>query len=498
MLRFRWIAIVFLLCFSAQTSFAGKISTGKFNNRPSFWDKSLSEFKNASLKNIRLIQEKQSQEMAAEEINSLHRARSVKPKPAESPAEAAVSVESVSFALAEQASLKLQAASNPEADLIYGELIHNQQASPLGLVVSYTGQRGLENQGFTYDQAAAGIAMLKQGDTASAGKILDFFKAEWDGTGFATVYNTQVAGGWAIEDDKILGPNAWVALFALQYHAKTGDAAALDLATQIAKWAMTLPHTSGGAAMGEDKTEWAERYSVENNLSYYAALQLLSTEAGGQADRDAFSGERDRLKQWLQFPGFAPSEGLFRRGAYLDSLKALDTNSWGVLVLGVSGLQEIGVDVNVLVSNIEKEFLVNDTAGIGSYGADAFSSKGFDFSSSTNGFLTYGRPTVKWVEGTNQMITVYRVLADYYENGPAPDPVRAAGYAAKADYFSGLNAAQQVTTAGGSSYAYADALDAQVFFDIPGWRTAGGPSVAAAVWVYYSLYGFNPFEKIAS
>lgn len=492
-------AVFFALTGNGQ---AATLSSESIETSLSATGKTLAEFKDASLRSIRLIQEKQQQQMEIEALGSQRRARAMVSETVSSESVASDPTTQTADLSAGQTQPVIflqstageaQAVSASEMDAIYAELVAGQQDSPLGLVVSYNRQAGLENQAFTYDQAVAGIVMLKQGDTASAAKILDFFKSQWDGSGLYTVYNAQTLNGWTIEQEKILGPNAWIALLAVQYHVVTGDASALDFAVEIARWAMTLPHTQGGVSMGEAGTDWVDRYSVENNLSYYAVTRLLASMAPDDADRAAIAQERDQLKQWLGFPGFDSSAVLFRRGAYLDSLKALDTNSWGILALGVSGLSDLGVDADALVAATERQFLVRSVDGYSFYGGDPLSAKGFDFSTSTNSFMTRGRTALKWVEGTAQMVTVYRFLADAYA---LSDPALSADYAARADHFIEQNGAQRVQTAAGVSYTYAEYADMQIYFDIPSWRTAAGPSVAAAAWVYFSLYGFNPFAPM--
>jgi hypothetical protein len=490
----RLFLVMVFLCAGVQEAYAAR-SFRKFDSRASLSQKNLREYADASWKNIRFIQQKQLLQMEAEKGNSKRKGRAVEAGSAASAEGSALLLE----AAPEEApvfALRL-APTNAEAEQIYAELQRNQQASPLGLLTSYTGQRGLENQGFTYDQALAGLAMLAQDDTAGAQRILDFFRLAWNGTGLSTVYNTQIPGGPTIEQERVLGPNAWVSLFAVQYSLKTGDAAALDFAATIAEWALTLPQTSGGIAMGRAGTHWATLYSVENNLSFYAALKLLTENGTALPQLAVLTAARDDLKEWLVHPGYAFSEGLFRRGGYLDSLKALDTSAWGILAFGVDGLREMGIDADALVSAIENEFMVNDLEGYGSYGGDPLTAKGFDFSSSTNAFLAR-RSAVKWVEGTTQMITVYRTLARYYSQAATLDLEKVSSYTERADHFAALNGNDRLLTDGGSSYSYSDSPNAQVFFDVPAWRTASGPSVAAAAWVYYSLYGFNPFERIPS
>lgn len=381
------------------------------------------------------------------------------------------------------------ASASPDATAIYAWLTGNQQASPLNLISSYPADPGIVNQAFTYDQALSGMVMLKQGDVAGAKKIFDFYNSQWDGTGYWTVYNTQDLSGPKIEYDRIMGPNAWIALFALQYNSTTKDPAGLDLATKIGKWIRTLPHQNGGVAMGESGTFWADKFSTENNLDYYALLKILSVKASSRADQRIFKSELSLVKGWLKTQAYDPVSGLFRRGAG-DGIKSVDVNSWAILIIGVSALQkEFGINADNLVANIENTFAVQND---GTFGGNIQTSKGFDFSDSVNAALI-GRSGLNWVEGTNHMIDVYKTLAAYYSQRKTANPAKASYYQERASYFANLNAANSVSANNTLSYTYTDQAGVQVFSDNPYWRTAYGPAASSTSWVYLSIYGYNPF-----
>lgn len=369
-----------------------------------------------------------------------------------------------------------------------------QAQSPLGLFESYP-QDGNLNQGFTYDQALAGIALLKSNRDADAKKVFDFYKAQWDGTGFWTVYNTQNANGFKIEYHKINGPNAWIALFALTYYRQTGDASALDLATNIGKWIAGLPHQDGGVAMGTNNPagnpNWGTIYSIENNLDDYAIFSLLSKKAVSSADRAFFKEQKDALALFLKNKAFDTNVGLFKRGpsnSINDNTLSLDTNSWAFSVLGVDGLKDLlgynDQDIANFVSRIETTFAVQSN---GTFGGNILTAKGFDFAYSQNAVMA-GRQGIVWVEGTNQMALVYRQLADYYQTS---DVTRSASYQLRADHFLALNA--NYLSSDGKSYVYADQANVRVFWDVGGWNTAPGSAVPSTMWVYYAVNNINPF-----
>ena len=54
-----------------------------------------------------------------------------------------------------------------------GEFLLESREGSLGLLVSYLGEEGLEHQAFTYDQAVAGIELVKEGKLKHAGH--DFY-----------------------------------------------------------------------------------------------------------------------------------------------------------------------------------------------------------------------------------------------------------------------------------------------------------------------------------
>lgn len=377
--------------------------------------------------------------------------------------------------------------ANPATDWIKA----NQQASPYGLLESYPEDAGAEHQGFTYDEAVAGMLLLKQGDLGGAKQILNFFKSRWQGSGFLTVYNTQDPNGNAVENDRILGPTAWVGLFALQDYASTKDGASLDLALKIGKWALTLPRMDGGVAMGAAGTFWADKFSVENNLDAYALFNSLAKRAVSAADRTLFAAEAAKVKSWLLTSGYNAQAGVFRRGGYLDgNVNALDVNSWAVLVLGPETLKnDFGIDPDALLAKTEQMLAVQAN---GSFGGNVLTAKGFDFSGADNA-AAIGRLGVKWVEGTNHMILAYKMMANYHAE--RNDFAKVDYYSERANYFSLQNFRSLAPTTGEEEgYYYTDSPGAKVFSDNPFWFASKGPSVAATAWVYFARTDYNPFS----
>ncbi|MFA6379141.1 MAG: hypothetical protein WCX16_05115, partial [Candidatus Omnitrophota bacterium] len=130
--------------------------------------------------------------------------------------------------------------------------LKSQQMEQTGLVNSFTNtsDEALLYQASTYDQALAVIAFLLNKDDAAASRILHFYQSKWNGLGFANFYYTK-DGQVGLEGTVHLGPNAWIAIAALQYDAITGKNRYHDLARKIVMWMTQLSHdVIGGISMG--------------------------------------------------------------------------------------------------------------------------------------------------------------------------------------------------------------------------------------------------------
>jgi|GEM_PF-2817638 len=366
------------------------------------------------------------------------------------------------------------------------------------------------SQAYTYDQAVAAIAFLDQGDLGSAQSILDFFYNEWQTelaigngfTGFYTVYNVDPVYWWKkYEWRKGAGENAWIGLMALNYYASATDegekARALDLAKAIARWLSSLPHSQGAIAMGQHNTgipDWGSLYSVENNLDYYALLKGLLPLTTGE-DYTLFNQEKTSLITWLKNEAYDSETGLFKRGGEYDSgtggitwgsIHALDVNSWAILSIGIPDMiAELGLDIDAFVAGIHDAFLVGADRR---FSAEPFDAKGFDFSDYLNASRV-PRDGMKWAEGTNGMILVYKKLAAYYR---LTDPAKASYYQGLADAFEMRIVEDAAVVAGQLGFLYSDQAGVQVFFDTPDWRTSPGRSLAADAWTLFALNGTNP------
>ncbi len=443
---------------------------------------SIKELEDSLLRNIRLLNQKFDSNALQAFLQKFPRGRGGECKPHEKP----LTPEEV------------QAVKDAESSRqITSGLLESQKASPLGLVASFSNDTSLTNQAFTYDQALSGILFLKQGQTDSAKRILDFYMSQWKDTAFYTVYNSQDAQGAKVEDAKTLGATAWMGLFSLHYYKMTGDATALDLATKIGKWAANkVPHYDGGLAMGDDDSGiWSGIFSTENNISYYGLAKGLSTLASSEQDKQLFKSEMAGVEGWFKIWGYDANEGIFERGRG-DENNSFDTNSWAILALGPEKLSKLfGIDTdpaNTITSNLVKTtedlFAVQ---GDGSFGGNLLTAKGFDFSDGFNA-QQLSRPGFKWVEGTNHMVIAYQTLANYWKS---KNNSISAYYKQRAEYFLGRNADNAVSQNGSLSYQYTDSVPrTQIFYDIASWKTPSGPGLGATTWAYFALNKFNPFD----
>ncbi|MBI4353498.1 MAG: hypothetical protein HY593_06220 [Candidatus Omnitrophica bacterium] len=402
----------------------------------------------------------------------------------------------------------------------------SQTAAPSGLIASYPDDKSFiyhegirqdwakiyaDTQAYTYDQALVGIAMLKEGNFQGAKKIFDFYHAEWQKekanfSGFWTVYNVDPASHWKrYEWRKGMGENAWLALFALHYRTLAQDMGerkrALDLAAAIGKWLVTLPHHEGAIAMSPPNPggnpDYGTIYSTENNLDAYALFKALTAQPLNGKDKQLFTSELASLKSWLKTKAYDPQSGLFRTGGKVnpatkkmewDPTKSLDVNSWAVSAIGTAALKDdFGISVDGWMSRTGKTFAVQNDGG---FGGSIFEAKGFDFSDAVNA-AKIGRAGIKWVEGTNQMISAYKQLSSFYA---WTDRAKSAYYLALAEYFTSRNPENAVPANGALGHLYADQSGAQIYANNGYWKTAPGQAAASVAWVYFALRKVNPFD----
>jgi len=141
-----------------------------------------------------------------------------------------------------------------------------------GLIISYEGDRELNNVSFLYDQALLAIAYTKFSDFERAKKIFDFFKfkAKKQYGGFLNAYYTN--DGQPQEYTVHSGPNIWLGIAIAQYINKTKDKSYFSLLKEILDWVMQLQsQDKEGGIRGGPQIEW---YSTEHNLDAYALFNM--------------------------------------------------------------------------------------------------------------------------------------------------------------------------------------------------------------------------------
>lgn len=399
----------------------------------------------------------------------------------------------------------------PEKDL---QNMHRWLAGQIhpktGLLESFrpTADIYLEKQASTYDQALAGLSFLISDDAKKAQALLDFYKAKWNGNGFSNFYFTPT-GNPGIEYTVHLGPNMWIAILALHYDRMTGAKRYQGLAENIVKWAMKLPHYRGGAAMSykdEWRAQWSRIVSTENNIDYFAVLDILEDRVSDSRLKEEIRKEKLYITDFLKNTACDRKTGAVNRGFHqgiVDKERALDTVSWLVAAVGIDRLRTWGIDTERLIAFTEKRFLVRD--------GDV---KGFDFTD-RKGAYKAGRDRMISAEWTLAMVNVYCIYKSYYERLAVEQyglghimqakkmDARAGICRDKASYY--LKEMDKLMLKFGISgnlcaYPYATKSYWLVFFDSPWWKTPkadinGTPagSVASTSWRIFAGR-FNPLR----
>lgn len=379
-----------------------------------------------------------------------------------------------------------------------------------GILESFrpTGDVYLQKQASTYDQALAGLAFLVLGDVGRAQAILDFYKTRWNGNGFSNFYFTPT-GNPGIEGIAHIGPNLWIALLALHYDRVVGKPQYQKLAEDIVRWAMGLPHYRGGVAMS-DKDEWRAPWtkvvSTENNIDYYAVLNMLENRVKDLGLNKKILEEKFGVRDFLRKTVYDKKTGGLYRGFHLgviDREYALDTFSWLVCAVGIPELRRWGIDTERLIAFCENKFLVTDE-----------DLKGFDFTDKRGAFRA-NRPRMISVEWTLAMVNVYCIYRQYYYRLAMEQ--KGIGNIKKAEkLFKKVNLYEDKAVfflkemdklmlrqgPGEDLYAYPYATRSYwlVFYDSPWWKTPkaganGTPagSVASTSWRIFSGR-FNPLK----
>ncbi|MFH1714767.1 MAG: PilZ domain-containing protein [Elusimicrobiota bacterium] len=358
--------------------------------------------------------------------------------------------------------------------------IKSCQNARTGLVPSYEGDPDLSNFAFTYDQALAIDTFIINENLESAKKILDFYvyRARKSNGGFLNAYDSVTEQGveWSVH----VGPNAWLAMSAVQYYDRTNASIYLDFAEDIGRWILGLQDKEGGIK-GGPATTW---YSTEHNIDAYALFRMLYITTNNVIYRVA----ADRILEWIRFATYNESEKRLNRGKN-DFFVATDVVSFGLESIGPKRFLAVGINPDDLIDFVEKNTEV--TAEFTNTQGKVLKISGFDY---TNPSLI-GRQGIVSSEWTAQMIIAYQIMARYYESA---DPVKSSKYAYKAQFFMSeldkMLIMQPYSKYLGGGLPYATGSSASTGH---GWITPKSPfaiSVAGTAYALLARKEFNPFR----
>jgi len=353
-----------------------------------------------------------------------------------------------------------------------------------GLVMSFEGDKEIENWAFTYDQSLVLQAYTYFSDFDRCRKILDFFqkKAERVDGKFLNAY--YVLDGQPAEFVIHSGPNIWLGISVAQYTHKTRDFSYINIAEDIAREIIRLQNEDpeGGLRGGPD-VSW---YATEHNLDAYAFFNMLYKLTQKPAYKDA----RDKVMHWLLKHTYDKGEIPIKRGKG-DSTIATDTYAWSIAAIGPDKLFEVGMNPDRIMEFAEENCSV-EVCFRRPQGQET-RLKGFDFAPQRH----VARGGVVSSEWTAQMVMSFNIMADYYfKKGMV---AKARSYKLKADtYLSELVnliiSSPSPSGQGESCLPYAT----QDFVDTGhGWMTPKGNStgsVSATAYTLFAYYRYNPLE----
>jgi len=353
-----------------------------------------------------------------------------------------------------------------------------------GLVMSFEGDKEIENWAFIYDQALILQAYTYFSDFDRCRKMLDFFqrKAERVDGKFLNAY--YVSDGKPAEFIIHSGPNIWLGISVVQYTHKTRDFTYINIAEDIAREIIRLQNEDPeGGIRGGPEVNW---YATEHNLDAYAFFNMLYKVTQKTAYKDA----RDRVMKWLLGHTYDKGEVPIKRGKG-DSTIATDTYAWSIAAVGPEKLFEVGMNPDRIMEFAEEncgiEVRFRRPQG------EEIKLKGFDFAPQRH----VARGGVVSSEWTAQMIISFNIMADYYfKKGMI---AKARSYKLKADtYLSELVnmiiSSPSPSGQGESCLPYAT----QDFVDTGhGWMTPKGNStgsVSGTAYTLFAYYKYNPLE----
>ncbi|MCX5687981.1 MAG: PilZ domain-containing protein [Candidatus Omnitrophica bacterium] len=360
--------------------------------------------------------------------------------------------------------------------------IKNNQNRNTGLVMSYEGDKDLEEAAFTYDQSLSSQCFTLVGDQENAKGILDFYrsKAEKSEGAFANAYNPHT--GKIAEYYIHSGPNIWLGIAIAQYTQKFKDDEYLTIAEDIAKWLIALQEEDKNFGIrGGPEFKW---FSTEHNLDAYALFGMLYN----MTEDDKYLEAQNRALDWLKKSAFNRLEYRLNRGKG-DATIATDTFAWAIAAIGPQLLKESGMDPEQIMDFAETNCMV--TADYARQDGERVKVTGFDFGKYEH--MTKGG--IVSTEWTSQMIVSFNVMADYYKKNGDFNKVKY--YNKKADfYFSEIEkmivSSPSKVGQGQSCLPYSTQDDVDTGH---GWRITHGTktgSTAGTAYAIFAKYNYNP------
>lgn len=353
-----------------------------------------------------------------------------------------------------------------------------------GLVLSYEGDKQLEDWAFLYDQALVAIAFTNFSDFERARRILNFFKfeAKKQYAGFLNAYYAK--DGEPAEFIVHSGPNIWLGIALLHYIKTSRDSSYLDLAKAIGDWVMDLQNQDRDAGIrGGPKVYW---YATEHNLDAYALFNMLYKVIGDPK----YDQAAQRTLNWLKLHVYDRPDIPIIRGKG-DSTIATDTYAWSIAAIGPDKLEGMGMNPEQIIEFAEQTCLVE--AEFIRQSGEKLRLKGFDFAPTRH----VSRGGVISCEWTAQMVLAYKLMAKFYSKKELP--VKARYYELKADGFLThlckfiISSPSPVGLGEGClPYASQDFVDTGHGWSTPKGKSTG--SVAATAYALFAYYGRNPLE----
>ena len=401
-----------------------------------------------------------------------------------------------------EASAASGAVQNKEFDKSISAFCAHQRNAQTGLFDSFinTSDELLVGQASTYDQALVGLGLLKFKEYYQAKQLLNFFKSRFGSQGLCNFYDTS-SGACGVETTIHLGPNAWIALFALNYSQETGDESFYSFARDIGLWAADLKHYYGAISMGPCEDwggNWDQAVSLEQNIVAYAMFRSLYVQEKDEKIKSVFARQMQGIRKFINEKalvrdkknniihisvGYNLSEGV-------SPVPATDVVSMLLLVFNPQELREFfGISETQLFSFAKDKFFVS-TDGM----------KGYDFTDKkTCGIIS--RPRMISLEWSAQMADALMYLCRFYETHPGLEAMRfdVIGHRAQVRGLTSHLDRKKIITGTYACYPYATKDAVQVFPFTMWWKTpAGDPqrcgALSSTMWRFFLYKEWNPLD----